>query len=1048
MKLSKFVSLFLALNLGAYAYSLDSESNSDLNPNARSNLQQVAIEGTVTDAATGELLPGANIIIKGTTQGSITDLDGKYSVNAEEGDVLVISFVGYMVQEVTVGTETTINITLELDIQALDEIVVVGYGTQKRVEVTGAISTVDADEITAVPVATAEQALQGRAAGVVVINNGSPGTEATVRIRGIGTVNYNGPLIVIDGVVAAGMSDVNPNDIESVQVLKDASTAAIYGSQGSNGIIMITTKKGVPGTVKVDLDAYWGQQWNNNRFDVLNVSQYIDYAGSADVTTPPPVLGDAARLGLAETDWQEQLFQKGFMQNYNLALSGGGLNSSYRISGGYTGQDGIIKTTGFERYNFRANSDFKHGRLTVGENLAVSFGDMNPEPNSGGRSLLEHAIKSPPYLPVYNAGNLGGFQGPNSPHDGQDAENPVRVLELNSYDTKTTSIIGNLWAELEIIDGLKFRSVAGLEDIKLQDDQFFPSFNDDDLGSTHSRTFALVRKNTLAYRSLIFTNSLNYSQTFAGRHNLEVLGLMEYSTIDNSRTEVESRDLISDEVEQVGNTSSNVKSESLEYIRIGYLGRLNYNFDQKYLIAASYRADASSRFGSNNRWGYFPSVAAGWRINKESFMENISALSNLKLRFSWGKAGNDKIANYAYATTLTSDMNYVINNAAATGTTVSGAANPDLKWEETTMTNFGLDLGLLNNQFTFAAEYYINTSDDLLMNLTTSPSLGIFTRAKSANVGSVETKGFEFQMGYNDFEGDFQWSASLNLGTFNSEVLSLGGLDAVQMNQFENEGLTRLQVGEPAFYFYGWQFNGIFASDQEASEYLGGGQSGAQGGDFRIDDVAGPDDADGNPTGPDGIIDANDRTNIGNPFPSISLGLNFNASYKGLDLNILILGSYGNDVYNTNIYDLEGMPRLFNAGTAVLNRWTPTNPSNTVPRPGVGRNVEASSRFVEDGSYTRVKNITLGYTIPSGVFRNVLSHVRVYVSAQNLLTFTNYSGLDPEVGAYSVASNSPAMIGQPRYYSEGYPVTNFQNGIDYGGYPIPKSFIAGLQISF
>ena len=474
---------------------------------------------------------------------------------------------------------------------------------------------------------------------------------------------------------------------------------------------------------------------------------------------------------------------------------------------------------------------------------------------------------------------------------------------------------------------------------------------------------------------------------------------MEYSTIDNSRTEVESRDLISDEVEQVGNTSSNVKSESLEYIRIGYLGRLNYNFDQKYLIAASYRADASSRFGSNNRWGYFPSVAAGWRINKESFMENISALSNLKLRFSWGKAGNDKIANYAYATTLTSDMNYVINNAAATGTTVSGAANPDLKWEETTMTNFGLDLGLLNNQFTFAAEYYINTSDDLLMNLTTSPSLGIFTRAKSANVGSVETKGFEFQMGYNDFEGDFQWSASLNLGTFNSEVLSLGGLDAVQMNQFENEGLTRLQVGEPAFYFYGWQFNGIFASDQEASEYLGGGQSGAQGGDFRIDDVAGPDDADGNPTGPDGIIDANDRTNIGNPFPSISLGLNFNASYKGLDLSILILGSYGNDVYNTNIYDLEGMPRLFNAGTAVLNRWTPTNPSNTVPRPGVGRNVEASSRFIEDGSYTRVKNITLGYTIPSGVFRNVLSHVRVYVSAQNLLTFTNYSGLDPEVGA-------------------------------------------------
>ena len=421
-------------------------------------------------------------------------------------------------------------------------------------------------------------------------------------------------------------------------------------------------------------------------------------------------------------------------------------------------------------------------------------------------------------------------------------------------------------------------------------------------------------------------------------------------------------------------------------------------------------------------------------------MDNASVVSNLKLRASWGKAGNDKIGNYAYATTLTSNMNYVINNGAVVGTTISGAANPDLKWEETTMTNIGLDLGLANNQFTLAAEYYINRSDDLLMSLTTAPSLGVFSGSKSANVGSVETKGFEFQLGYNDFEGDFQWSASLNLGTFTNEVLNLGGLDAVSNSQFENEPITRLSVGESLFYFYGWDFDGIFQSDDEAAAYMGGTQTAnfaAAGGDFRIKDTDG-----------DGEITSDDRTNIGNPFPDMTLGLNLNASYKGLDLNIFIQGSYGNDVYNTNIYDLEGMPRLFNSGVAVLERWTPTNPSNTVPRPGVGTNVQVSSRFVEDGSYTRMKNITLGYTLPSSVLRNMVSKIRIYVSAQNLLTFTSYSGLDPEVGSRSIVGTGAPTIGSPGLYNSGYPVNNFQNGIDYGAYPVPKSILGGIQITF
>ncbi|MBN2349170.1 MAG: TonB-dependent receptor [Bacteroidales bacterium] len=1008
----------------------------------KQNLQQ-SIEGTITDGSTQEPLPGANVLVKGTTRGVVSDLDGKFSIQANAGDVLVFSYVGYLNEEVTVGAQTVLSIALMPDIRSLEEIVVVGYGTQRRLEVTGAISSVDAQEITAVPVTTADQALQGRAAGVTVVNNGSPGVAPTIRIRGISTAGNNDPLIVIDGVVAAGLGDVNPNDIESIQVLKDASTAAIYGSQGSNGVILVTTKQGVSGKVKVDFDAYWGTQWNNSRFDVLNTEQYIQYASSPDVTTTPEAITNpiyASRIQ-GETNWQDEVFQTGFMQNYNLGVAGGGENSTYRISGGYVSQEGIIKTTGYERYNFRANSDFKYGKLKIGENLAVAFSDQNPLPDAGGRSILEHSIKMAPYLPVYNENNLGGYQGPSSPIDGQDAENPLRILQLNTFSNKTTSIIGNIYGELEIIDGLKFKSVAGLEDIRLNDDQFLPSYNDDNLGSgTHARSSSIIRKNRATYQSLIFTNSLNYTKTFADVHNVEILALIEASNINNTLANISSQNSISDDVEQLVNTGSNMTSTLTEYKRIGYLGRLNYNYDQKYLFAASIRRDASSRFGANNRWGIFPSVAVGWRINKEAFMMNADMISNLKLRASWGKTGNDKIGDYKYSSTASSNMFYVINDIAAVGTTIGNLENPDLKWEEISMTNIGLDLGLLNNQFTMAVEYYINKSDDLLIPVPTIPTFGIFTASVPQNVGSVETKGLELQLGYNDFEGDFQWSASLNLGTFKNEVLSLGG-QPIQGFSFENENISRADVGEPLFYFYGWKFDGIFQSDADALAYMGGSQyntKSARAGDFRIADTNG-----------DNVISDADRTKIGNPFPKLTAALNLSANYKGLDLNVFITGVYGNDVYNTNIYDLEGMPRLFNSGTAVLDRWTTTNPSNTVPRAGgAATNIQASSRFVEDGSYTRVKNITLGYTLPDGIFGNVFSKMRIYVSAQNLITLTDYSGLDPEIGANTVVQNDASNIGAPRTNSNGQPLNNFANGIDVGAYPIPKALTAGIQITF
>jgi TonB-linked SusC/RagA family outer membrane protein len=1006
----------------------------------KANLQQVAIKGTITDGSSLEPMPGANVQIKGTTRGAVADVNGKYSIDAKAGDILVFSFIGYIPEEIAITNQTSLDVALSPDIQSLDEVVVVGYGTQKRTEVTGAVTSVTSEKLTALPSGTLDAALQGRAAGLTVISNGAPGTAPTMRVRGIGTVNNNDPLYVVDGVVTAGITNLNPDDIESIQVLKDASTVAIYGSQGSNGVIMVTTKKGASGKVTVSFDAFAGTQYTTERYDVLNTEQYIAYA--ALMAEPdPPAIYDPNRMS-AETNWQDEIYQSGLMQNYNLSLSGGTENSTYRISAGYLDQEGIIIETGNKRYNFRANSDFKVGRLKIGENISLSFGKQNPLADNGGRSLLEHAIKMAPYLPVYNPNNLGGFQGPNTAYDGQDAENPVRIMKLNSRENLTTNILGNIYGELELLKGLKFKTNVGLEDIRIDQNNFFPAYDDDNLGSTHVNGSAQIFKNRATYQSIIFTNSLNYTITLADKHNFDLLGLAEASNINKTTLNANSRNEVSDVVNEVGNISHSLASTTTEYKRIGYLARLNYNFDQKYLFAASIRKDASSRFGKNNRWGTFPSLALGWNIHKESFMQGIPAISNLKLRGSWGKAGNDKIGDYSYSTTLTTNMYYVINGVAVMGVTPSGFSNPNLKWEETTMTNIGLDLGLLNNQFTMSAEYFMNKSNDLLMNVPLPESMGVPSGVKSENAGSMETKGFELQLGYNDFEGELQWSANLNLGTFKNEVVSLGDAANINGAVFEADPLTRCTVGQPAFYFYGWEFDGIFQTDAEVTSHAGGTQTTARAGDFRIKDVAGI-DTDGNRTGPDGRIDGNDRTNIGNPFPKLTLGIDLNASYKGIDLNVFISGIYGNDVYNTNIYDLQGMPRLFNAGVEVLDRWTPTNPSNTIPRlGGIASNTQSSTRFIEDGAFTRLKNVSLGYTIPSSLLKNKLTKLRIYVSAQNMITLTKYTGLDPEVGSYTTAGNALGNIGG------GNTNINFTNGIDLGNYPVAKSVIGGIQITF
>lgn len=977
--------------------------------------QTTTVSGTVTDE-TGSPLPGASVVVSGTTNGTQTDFDGNYSISdVSSNGTLEFSYIGYVTQRIPVNSRTSINLGMAVDLQSLDEVVVVGYGAQSRAAVTGAISSVKSEDLNAVPVANATEALQGRAAGISVVNTGAPGTEPSITIRGLGTFGNNSPLFVVDGVIVGNLSGINQNDIESINVLKDASTTAVYGAQGSNGVILVTTKKGKGGKTQLSLNVHTGFQQNTQRYDVLNTEQYLQYANDAFGIVPNT---PSSSSGL-NTNWQDKIYTTGLIRSYDMAASGGGENSNFRISGGYFEREGIIIETGFERYSFRANSDFTFGKLKIGQNMSINFNKQNPDPTGvGARSLLEHAIKAAPYLSVYNPSNLGGFQGPNSAGDGQDSENPVRILKHGNAINKTFSLIGNLFAEYTIIDGLKFKSQVGLDYFNGNSDRFIPSYNDDSLGGTHQQAFAAITKNSSSGQTLIFTNSLTYNKTIDDAHNFEVLLLSEKFESKGNNTNANSRNSVSDEINELSNEDSSLESTSFEYNRLGFLGRLNYNYDDKYIAAVSLRRDASSKFGSNNRWGWFSSYALGWNIAKENFLIDTN-VSTMKLRGSLGYSGNDRIANYLYSATLVSDFLYPIAGSNAVGTTAFGLANPDLKWEETKQLNIGLDLGFFNNKFTAALEYYENQSDDLLIRVPTSTSLGINEGSQVRNVGSVQTTGFELSLGFNDYEGDFKWSANLNLSTSSNEALSLGGVEELNGGGFENQQITRVVEGESLFHFFGLVTDGIYQNQSEVDAVFTAnpGQTTVQPGDIRFKDLNN-----------DGDITSEDRAIIGDPLPDLTFGLNLSADYKNWDLNMFFTGLYGRDLYNTNIYDLEGMPRLFNAGVGVLDRWTATNPSTTVPRAGgAPQNIQLSDRFVEDGSFTRLKNLTIGYTLPNDLFgKELFSKFRLYVSGQNLITITDYTGLDPEVGNGDL----------------------FEFGIDRGAYPQPKTYLLGLQVSF
>jgi len=970
--------------------------------------QTKTVTGSVKDA-TGELLPGVSVVVKGTQKGVQTDFDGLFKIeNISSTDELVFAYLGSASQTILVGSKTTIDVILQESAEGLDEIVVVAYGKQSRKTVTGAIATVDAEEMGALPVTNAESALQGRAAGVTVVNSGSPGSSPQVRIRGLSTFGSNTPLYVIDGVIVGNLSGISPSDIENVSILKDASTTALYGARGSNGVVLVTTKTGKKGRGKFNFSTYSGAQMVTNRYDLMNTVQYLQFTSNINVFPNRPL-----ELFQNNTNWQDEIFQMGLIQDYKFDYSKGTENSTQFFSAEYLKQEGTIINTGFDRYSFRANSSYTAGKFKFGQTMSIAISKSRGEQSGGGRTLITHAIKSAPFLPVYNPNNNGGFQGPSNAGDGQDAENPVRIQTHPVFGNNNLGIIGSLYGEYDIIEGLKFRTQVGLDYYTGRNSTFIASFSDDP-SNTHAQNFASYGAGASFGQALVLTNSLNYVKTYAEKHNVEFLALVEKTENTNSGFGGSARNLVTDELQQFGSDSQTIGSGNSKTTRLGYLGRLNYNFDSKYIFSASIRRDASSRFGENNRWGTFPSASLGWVISEEDFFGDDSNINNLKIRSSYGITGNDAIGDYRYSATLVGDFQYPLGNTNGAGFTENGGSNPDLKWEEISMLNIGLDVGFYNNKFTASLEYFKNTSDDLLVNLPTALSSGSHAGNITANVGSVETKGFEAIIGYNDSEGDFTWSANMNIGSSSNKVLTLG-VDEIPGNAMKDGAgnITNIQEGESINHFWGLISDGIYQNQAEVDAVFTSnpGQTAVQPGDIRYKDLNG-----------DGDITSDDRTVLEDPLPDFTYGLNLSANYKNFDAALFITGVQGAEVYNTNKYDLEGgAGRAFNGSTVLLDSWTPGNLTTSVPRfGGAQQNHAISDRYIEDGSYTRLKNISLGYTVPNNILNGYLTKLRVYASAQNLITITDYTGLDPEL----------------------------TSGVDYGRYPQPKSFLFGVQVSF
>lgn len=986
--------------------------------------QAKTVTGTVTDVS-GEPIIGANIRIKGTTTGTITDIDGNFSIEAEPQSVIEVSYIGYLTQETVINNQKSIRFLLKEDTKTLDEVVVIGYGVQKKADLTGSVANINTEKLNTQSNANIGQALQGKIAGVdIVSQGGAPGSGTRIMVRGIGTLNNASPLYIVDGMYMNSIDHINPNDIASIDVLKDASSAAIYGSRAANGVIIVTTKEGsnTEGKPIIDLSVNLGISTASKFLDMLDAKGWAEVTTIARQAIGKPALDMATDLAnKPDNDWQDIMFRPALMQNYNLSVKGGGKYSTYYTGLGYFNQDGIVKGTNYQRYNIQSKNDYKRGMFSAGTNLIISFSHDKPLHQELRGGMIGTILQSVPTLEKYDDTREGGYGGTygdvvNIPH-------PLAIIDDNIMDryNENVKIFANLYAQIELFKGLKYK-------LNLTPDFSFERYknylNKYDFGlATNSITQLTERQRRR--RNILVENLLTFDRTF-GEHKISALAGYTYQDSRFRHIQAYGEGLPQG-LEEIDAATTNRSNEgnSWRSVLTSILGRVFYSYQNKYLFTATIRRDGSSKFGKNNRYGYFPSFSLGWNVAEEKFMENVHWLDQLKLRGGYGVLGNQEIDNYQYSSTITTGINYPDGNGGLLqGAFPKNFANPDIKWEETAMTNVGIDFMAFNNRLSLTADYYVKNTKDILLTVPIPISSG-GANDPIRNAGKIRNNGFEFNLGWMDQPNpDISYGINL-IGSFNkNKVIAMGSESGSIKGGSTNQNITtsETKAGYPIGGYWLISTAGYFNSQEEVDAYAKDGkkiQPAAEPGDIKFVDANN-----------DGVINDDDRVFQGSPFPDFTFALNGNMRYKNFDLSIGLQGVLGNKIYNATRQTLEDVTKGSNFLASCLDYWTPENKNASHPRltwDDPNRNTRAESdRYLENGSYLRLRSVQLGYTFPQTWFKGAIQHARVYINAENLFTITSYSGYSPDVNADNA---------------------NYR-GFDNFIYPTNRTFMLGLNVTF
>ena len=1038
-----------------YAVADDKMKESPITEQVRTKIQ---VSGVVVDS-NGEPLIGATIREKESGNGTITDVDGKFTLSIPVDAVIVISYVGYRDKLIAVNGKTSFKIELEDDTETLGEVVVVGYGIQKKANLSGSVDQITSTQLEQRPMTDLSKGLQGMVPNLNVdFTSGEPGQAANINIRGEASINGGSPLILIDGVAsdAEEMNRLLPEDVESLSVLKDASSASIYGARAANGVVIISTKKGKEGTFRVNLDAYVGVQTSAKQMRMLNAQEYgdllwqaqrndgkspvSDVYGSGETAVIPEFLDADHRLPSGDVDWVDEIMQKAMVQSYNLSLAKADKVSSHLFSLGYFNQDGLMKYTGFERISGRFNNEFKlfNDRLKIGENATLSHAwGTSVTNNAALGGMLYNAYKTVSITPVYDLdGNFGS-------NPIADISNPLGELYRNKDNKdRTTRLFGNLFAELNILEGLYFKTNFGADYKNLYKRSFKAKYNE---LNTQQPLSTLSTQNRWNF-NWVFTNTLNYLRTF-DKHTIGALLGIETNRYQEEYFSASREGFASDDDNfhflDAGDSGSQKNAGSAFTSKMmSYFGKIDYNFDNRYLFAATFRRDGSSKLG-NNKWGNFPAVSAGWRISSEPFYD-IPAISNMKVRIGWGQNGNSDIPAYSTIDSYMSNpnhSNYPIDgsqSSVTTGYTQTRYGNANLKWETTTQTNVGLDLGFLDNSLTVVLDWFNKDTKDLLWERPLIGTVGGTNQTVWDNVGKMRNRGFEAEVSYNkSINKDFGFNVAFNMSAIKNKMTELDGdvsyiglpTSVIHSLNFDQE-VSRSAIGQPIGSFYAYKEDGLFQSEAEIKSYTNNKgellQPNAKPGDIKFVDVNG-----------DGVIDGNDRDYIGNPLPDVTAGLTLGVNFHNFDLSLFFQGMFGNDVYDLTRYvgDFYNQSQ-YNKNSRVVNAWTPTNTNTDIPRVTMdapNNNIRPSSYYVQDASFVRLKNMKIGYSVPQSILSKIkFNSLYIYAQATNLFTITGYDGIDPEVGLQS--------------YSSDY--RNLDMGVDRGIYPLSRTFTFGVNVSF